>query len=75
MASRFVERNQVSVAVFLFVVVFFILHLTKPQLVYLPDGSFRHFGVGYKNKTIFPIWVFAILLGIAIYLAVRYYCL
>jgi len=75
MASRFIEKNQVFVSIILFVVLFSIVHVSKPALIYNKNGSFREFGVGYRNKTIFPVWVFAIVLGIISYLTVRYYCL
>jgi hypothetical protein len=45
----------------------------KPACFYNKDGSIRDFGIGYKNKTIFPIWLLSIILGILCYLAVSYY--
>jgi hypothetical protein len=73
--AKFVEKNQVNISIMIFVVIFAIVHFSKPALLYLPDGSFRNFGVGFKNKTVLPIWVFAIVLAILSYLAVRYYLL
>ena len=73
--AKFVEKNQVNISIMIFVVIFAIIHFSKPALLYLPDGSFRNFGVGFKNKTVLPIWVFAIVLAILSYLAVRYYLL
>jgi hypothetical protein len=40
----------------------------KPAFAYMPDGSFRPFGVGYKHKTVVPIWLVAISLAILSYL-------
>ena len=45
----------------------------KPACFYNKDGSIREFGIGYKNKTILPIWLLSITLGILCYLAVIYY--
>jgi hypothetical protein len=45
----------------------------KPACFYNKDGSIREFGIGYKNKTILPIWLLSIILGIVCYLAVMYY--
>ena len=73
--AKFVEKNQVNISIMIFVVIFAIVHFSKPALLYLPDGSFRNFGVGFKNKTVLPIWVFAIVLAILSFLAVRYYLL
>lgn len=49
------------------------IHHFKPSLLYTPEGGFRQFGVGYKQKTVVPIWLVAILLAILCYLAVLFY--
>jgi hypothetical protein len=69
----FIRTNKVSVSIILFLVLFSIIHLTKPVLFYNKDGSFRQFGVGYKNKTVIPVWIIAIIIAILCYLAVSYY--
>jgi hypothetical protein len=38
--------------------------------MYTKEGGFRPFGVGYKHKTVVPIWIVAIILAIFSYLAV-----
>ena len=45
----------------------------QPAFLYNSDGSLRDFGVGYKNKTILPIWLLSIVLGILSYCFTRYY--
>ena len=45
----------------------------KPKFLYKNDGSIREFGIGTKNKTILPIWLLSIVLGILCYLFVIYY--
>jgi hypothetical protein len=45
----------------------------KPACFYNKNGSLRDFGVGYRNKTILPVWLLSIILGILCYLAVLYY--
>lgn len=69
----FVRVHKVSFAVCIFMVLFTIIHIIKPALLYTPDGGFRQFGVGYKQKTVVPIWIVAILLAIFSYLGVLYY--
>jgi hypothetical protein len=69
----FVYQNKVYISVFLFLVVFAILHVCKPSLIYDKDGAFRPFGLGYSNKTVIPMWVAAIVLAILSYLAVCVY--
>ena len=73
MLRIFIKNNVTMVAIIIFVVLFGIIQMMKPAFFYKSDGSIREFGIGYKNKTILPIWLFAILLGILSYLVVSYY--
>ena len=66
-------KNKVSIAILLFLVIFFIIHYLKPGLLYTPEGGFREFGVGYRNKTVIPIWVVSIVLAILCYSSVNLY--
>jgi hypothetical protein len=71
----FIIKNNLNFSILLFIIMFSILHYIKPALVYNKKGDFREFGVGYKNKTVLPIWIFAIILAIISYLLVSYYIL
>jgi hypothetical protein len=73
MLREFIRNNVTLVAIVIFIVIFTLIQLYKPNIFYNPDGSIRSFGVGYKNKTIVPIWLFSIILGIFSYLFVLYY--
>ncbi len=73
MYKTYIRENITLVAVILFVIIFGIIQMIKPACFYNSNGSIREFGVGYKNKTILPIWLFSLLLGILCYLAVLYY--
>jgi hypothetical protein len=70
---KFVNANKLHVAILLFLVLFSIIHITKPNILYTNEGGFRQFGVGYRHKTVIPIWGVAIVLGIFSYLAVLTY--
>jgi hypothetical protein len=71
--KSFVRVNKTSIAICIFLAIFLAIHTWKPALFYTPDGGFREFGVGYKQKTVVPIWIAAIFLAILSYLAVMYY--
>jgi uncharacterized membrane protein YozB (DUF420 family) len=73
MYKRYIRENITLVSTILFIIIFIIIQITKPNFLYNKDGSLREFGIGYKNKTIFPIWLLSIILGILCYLAVNYY--
>jgi hypothetical protein len=73
MNPEFIKKNPTFVSIILFLTIFFLIQFGKPSFLYNRDGSIRDFGVGYKNKTIFPIWLMSIILGILCYLFVIYY--
>ena len=73
MYRNFIRDNVTLVSIILFVIIFSLIQLSKPMFLYNTDGSIREFGVGYKNKTILPIWLLSIVLGIVCYLIVVYY--
>lgn len=73
MYKRYIRENITLVSTIIFIIIFIIIQMTKPNFLYNKDGSLREFGIGYKNKTIFPIWLLSIILGIICYLAVSYY--
>jgi hypothetical protein len=57
----------------MFICIFFIIQHFKPAFIYKKDGSLRQFGIGYKEKTILPIWLISIVLAILSYVFVMYY--
>lgn len=73
MYQNIVRQNMTLVSTIIFIISFGIIQFIKPQFLYNTDGSIREFGVGYKNKTILPIWLLSIVLGILSYLAVMYF--
>jgi hypothetical protein len=73
MLKNYVRENTPLAAIILFLFIFGSIQMMKPLCFYNKDGSIRHFGVGYRNKTILPIWLLSIVLGILCYLAVLIY--
>lgn len=68
-----IKENIILVSIILFLIIFGMIQFVKPSCFYNIDGSIREFGIGYRNKTIFPIWLLSLTLGILCYLAVLYY--
>ena len=62
--------NTFSILLFLSLYGLFIYF--KPAYLYNSDGSIKQFGVGYKSKTVVPLWIIAILLGIVSYTCMLY---
>ena len=73
MLKTFARNNKPLVAIIIFLLCFIVIYLLKPNFLFNKDGSIREFGVGYKNKTILPLWLFSIILGILTYVLVLYY--
>lgn len=73
MLRTFARNNTTLASIIIFLIVFVIIQMLQPAFLYSRDGSIREFGVGYKNKTILPLWLFSIILGILSYVLVLYY--
>ena len=71
----FIKNNQTLISIILFLIIYFIIQIDHPLFIYNINGSLKQFGVGYKNKTILPVWLLSIVLGILCYIAVKYYTL
>ncbi len=68
----FIQYHKLTVAIITYLIIFFILHQYKPSFAYDEDGAFREFGVGYKHKTVIPIWLLSIFISILTYTFVLY---
>ena len=75
LTKKFVRLNIVNISILLFLVLFSIIHYLKPGFIYNKEGGFRPFGVGYKHKTVVPMWLIAMFLAILCYIFVLVYVL
>jgi len=73
MDKQYIRKHMLAFSVLVFMILFGVIQYAKPSIFYNTDGSVRQFGVGYKNKTILPIWLFSIVLGILSYIGLMYY--
>jgi hypothetical protein len=73
MFNQYISREALSIiAVFIFLILFGIINAFRPSIIYNKDLSFRRFGIGYKNKTVIPIWLMTVVLAILVYVLVTY---
>lgn len=68
-----IRANKVSISITLFLIVMGLIHIVKPAMIYNENGGFKPFGLGYRNKTVIPLWFVAIITAILSYLCVIYY--
>jgi len=73
MYKSFVKNNNISTSIILFLVIFVIIIYIKPHFIFNKNGLLRNFGLGKSNTTIFPIWLFVVIIAIISYLATLYY--
>ena len=71
--KNYIREHITLISIILFVLMFGLIVMIKPAFLYNKDGSVRSFGIGYKNKTILPIWLVSLILGIISYLIVMFY--
>jgi hypothetical protein len=70
----YARRHAAPTAVALFLAVFGLTaYIIKPAFLFRPDGTPREFGVGFRNKTFMPLWLFSLLTGVLCYFAVVCY--
>ena len=70
---RLFNNNKVAITIIIFVGLYATIQYFKPSFLYKPTGELRQFGLGYKNKTVFPAWLLSIVLAILVYVIVCYY--
>lgn len=73
MFRLFIRQNITSVSIVLFIVLFIVIQVVKPSIIYNNDGSLRQFGLASRKKTVLPIWLITIFLAILCYLFILYY--
>ena len=73
MLRQFVVTNINLVSIIVFLLLFAIIMVTKPNIMFDKNGKPREFGIGYKNKTILPLWLAVIILAIISYLSILCY--
>jgi hypothetical protein len=64
--------NHLSISILLFIIVYLGIVSIKPNFIYNTDGSLRPFGLGYRKKTVTPLWLIVFILAIFSYHAGNY---
>ena len=67
------KPRPITIAIGAFFIILCVIHLSKPHLIYSPDGSLREFGVGYKKKTVLPLWLVVLVSSVLCYGAAVYF--
>ncbi len=73
MNRNIIRRNITSVSIVVFIILYTLVLSFKPAFIFKKDGNLRNFGIGFRDKTVIPAWLLAIILAIISYLLVLYY--
>ena len=73
MYTSYIRKNSTASAIIIFLVIFAIFMYIKPSFLFTEYGSIRNFGLGKRNCTILPIWLFVIIAAITAYLLILCY--
>ena len=73
MLQGFVRQHLVSTAIVVYLCVHGLILTYQPSFLYNADGSLREFGVGFRRKTVIPVWLLAIFCAILSYFFVMVY--
>lgn len=73
MLTYFFNNHKITSAIIIFITLYISIILLKPNVCFDSDGNIMQFGLNYKNKTIIPIWLISIILGIFSYFLIYYY--
>ena len=68
-----IRRNVVSISIIIYICIYLVLMSLKPSFLFQQNGRLRDFGIGYRNKTIIPVWFLAIFIATLSYFSVMYY--
>jgi len=68
----YTRRNILTVALSLFIVTYILVNVLKPNFIY-NNNILRDFGIGYRKKTVLPLWLISVILAIICYFLVLYY--
>jgi hypothetical protein len=73
MFKHIVKNNIVTISIIIYICIYLLFILIKPGFLFQKNGSLRDFGLGYRNKTIIPIWFLSIFIASLSYFIVMYY--
>lgn len=68
-----IRTHITTISIVIFLISYSYLNYVKPAFLYNKNGTLREFGVGFKKKTVIPLWLIAIFIAIISYFSVLYY--
>jgi len=69
---RMINNSPLVFTLLIYCITFIVIILIKPHFLFLHNGAIRKFGIGYQKKTILPLWLLSIILGIFSFMITLY---
>ena len=69
---QYIKKNPTTSSILLFILIISIIQYNQPAFLCNQDGSYKVFGLGYRNKTIVPMWLVVLLVAILSYVSILY---
>ena len=69
----YIKTNLITFSLILFFISYILLNIIKPKFLYNDNNTIRDFGIGYRKKTVLPLWLITIVLAILSYFSILYY--
>ena len=73
MFGYYFQKYKIQSAIVIFMILYVVTIMAQPRFCFDEDGNILQFGLNYKNKTIVPMWLLAVLFGITSYFSIYYY--
>ena len=73
MNRNFIRKHITPISIVIFIIFYTLIISLKPGFIYNNDGTLRQFGLGFRKKTVIPVWLLSIVLSIMSYFSVLYY--
>ena len=73
LSMSYIKRNLVIFSLIVFTTSYILLNFVKPNFLYNENSTIRDFGIGFRKKTVLPLWLISIVLAILSYFSVLYY--
>lgn len=65
--TEIIHNCPVKSSIIIYLLIVIIILIIKPKTLYDSDGKAKQFGIGIKNRTIFPVWIVFLLLAVLCY--------
>ena len=69
---KIIQQNKVTFAILIYIVMYGMVTIIKPAILFHSDGTLRDFGINSKHTTLLSAWVLSIFLAFLSYIIIMY---